>query len=101
MFIPCLLFAQPQPPPPIPASAELRQLLELRQQLGRENVYTMPVTVTVTQTVTTIYELDYLRFIRAKPIHTNDLLSMTFKTNFFPLSTNVLISITNSSSVNP
>ena len=75
------------------------QLRLLSQQLGKPiNHYTMPVTVTVTQTVVTVYELDYMRYIRTR-LETNNEISM--RTNFILLSTNVLSSITNTSPTNP
>lgn len=100
MFIPCLLFAQPQPPPPIPASAELRQLIQMRQVRDDYAVPGTVITVLVTQIVTTVYELDYLRFTRAKASPTNINL-VTMKTNWLVLGTNPVSCVTNSSSVNP
>lgn len=99
MLIPCLLFAQPQPPP-IPASAELRQLIQMRQVRDDYAVPGTVITVLVTQTVTTVYELDYLRFTRAKANPTNINL-VTMKTNWLVLGTNPVSCVTNSSPVNP
>lgn len=95
VLVPCLLFAEP-PMPPIPASARIRLI---NQQLGKEvNHYTLPVSLLVTQTVTTVTKLKFLRVIEVSATATN----ASMETNFLPmLPKTVLSCVTNSSPVAP
>lgn len=91
ILAPCLLFAQE--PPPVPHSVFLREL-------GRPgNHYSMPITLTVTQTITTVYELDFMRYIRTRLGPSNVVI---MKTNYAPMiGTNVVSCVTNSSPIVP
>lgn len=83
-----ILSAQPQPPLP---------QITAMQDLGRQSPYLSSVSVVVTQTVTTVYELTYLRAIRVQASASNT----TYKTNFLLMDTNTISIQTNISNHNP
>lgn len=93
LLAPLLAFGQAvTPPPPMPMSAQLRLL---SQHLGKEaNHFVMPVSVLVTQTVTTVYRLKFLRVIEV----TADATNASMETNFLSLNrTSIVSCVTNTS----
>lgn len=65
--------------------------------MGRQSPYISTVDVRVTNTVTTVYDLTYLRTIRMHGDATN----MTTRTNFLLMDTNILLVQTNTTPATP
>lgn len=92
-IIAALIAAEP-PMPQVPASVMERFF---SRSIGAQNPYATVIDVRVTNTVTTVYDLSYLRAIRALPT-TNAEISL-LKTNYLLMDTNVISVTTNTSPI--
>lgn len=78
LLFPLALFAAEPPAPPQPVD------------MGRQHPYLSSVSVLVTQTVTTVFQVKYLRSIEVQ-VGTNTV----YETNFMVMRTNVVSVVTN------
>lgn len=96
VLLPMALVAQP-PMPAIPQSVLERMAAS---SIGKQNPYTTIVDVRVTNVVTMVYDLSYMKAIRVFPPATNGGV-FTTKTNWLLMDTNVVSVLTNTSPVRP